>query len=57
MYVVANYIVLAMRNESSMVNSKKKEDPVIVLLFNIAMHDQTIYLIWQPRGTSSVYRY
>ena len=32
-------------------------DPDIVLLFIIAMHDPTIYLIWPPRSTSNVYRY
>ena len=55
MYVVVYYIVFAMGNESTIVNSKK--DPDIVLLFIIAMHDPTIYLIWPPRNTSNVYRY
>ena len=41
MYVVAFYIVFAMRNESTMVNSKKSD---LVLLFYIEMHDLTIYL-------------
>ena len=52
MYVVDYYIVfaivLAKRNESTMVNSKKKLD--VVLFFYIAMHDPTIYLIWSNRG-------
>ena len=42
MYVVAYYVVFAMRNESTMVNSRKKS--YLVLLFYIAMHDPTIYL-------------
>ena len=33
-----------MRNESTKVGSEKDSD--VVLLFYIAMHDQTIYLIW-----------
>ena len=42
MYVVAYYVVFAMRSKSTMVDSKNKSD--IVLLFYIAMHDLTIYL-------------
>ena len=42
MYPVAYYIVFAMRNESTMVNSKKYSD--LVLLFDSAMHDPTIYI-------------
>ena len=53
MYVVVCYIVFAMGNESTIVNSKK----IQILLFIIAMHDPTIYLIWPPRSTSNVYRY
>ena len=41
--VVVYYIVFAMRNESTIVNSKKIQN--IVLFFIIAMHDPTIYLI------------
>ena len=55
MYVVVYYIVFAMRNESTIGNSEKFSD--IVLLFIIAMHDPTIYLIWPSRSTSNVYRY
>ena len=44
-----DYILFAMRNESTMVNSKINSD--IAFLFNIAMHDPTIYLLWLPRGT------
>ena len=42
MFVFLYYIVFAMRNESTMVNSKKKS--VLLLLFNIAMHDPIIFL-------------
>ena len=38
-------------------NCQQQIDPDIVLLFIIAMHDPTIYLIWPPRSTSNVYRY
>ena len=38
MYVVVYYIVLTVRNESTMVNSKK----IQILFFYIAMHDQII---------------
>ena len=56
MYVVAYYIVSAIRNDSTMVNSKtQKKNIYIVSLFYIAMHDPTIYMIWSPRGTSNVY--
>ena len=55
MYLVVYYIVFAMRNESTIVNSKKIQ--IFVLLFIIAMHDPTIYLIWPSRSTSNVYRY
>ena len=41
-YVVAYYIVLAIRNESTMVNIKKNSD--LVLLFYIAMHDPAFYI-------------
>ena len=55
MYVVAYYIVFAMRNESTMVNSENLD---LVLLFYIAMHDPTIYMSFlPPRVTSNVYRY
>ena len=55
MYVVAYYVVFAMRNEFTMVSSKKWD---ILLLFYIAMHDTIIYLSFlPPRVTSNVYRY
>ena len=42
MYVVAYYIVFAMRNESTPVNSKINSD--IAVLFYFAIHDPSIYL-------------
>ena len=41
MYVIAYYIVFVMRNESTMVNSKKSD---LVLLFYIAMHEPTFFI-------------
>ena len=52
MYVVAYYIVLAMRNQSTMVNSKKIL--IFVLLFYIAMNDPTIYLIGPDHVVQSI---
>ena len=49
-------ITLCLRWEMNLQLSIEK-DPDIVLLFIIAMHDPTIYLIWPPRSTSNVYRY
>ena len=48
MYVVVYYIVFAMGNESTIVNFNffySKKIQIFVLLFIIAMHDPTIYLI------------
>ena len=53
MYFVVCYIVLTVRGNLKMPKAKILKDPVF--LFNIATHNQTIYLIWSwPCGATYI---